>query len=91
MRAALAEAEKPHILIIDAEMPALDPWRTIEAMRVDAELRRVRVVIVSAKGERADLAQAMLLGAAAYMVKPLRKDVLDAALPQILGRPAVKP
>jgi CheY-like chemotaxis protein len=90
MRAALAQADKPHILVVDAEMPTLDAFRTLEAMRVDAELNGVRVVIVSSRGERSALAQAMMLGAAAYIVKPLRKEVLDAALSQILGRPSAR-
>ena len=55
-------------------------------MRIDSGLKGVRMVLISPRGERADLAQAMMLGVAAYIVKPLRKDVLDAALPQILGR-----
>ena len=86
MRAALSSAEKPHVLMVDTEMPQLDAFRTLDAMRVDSNLKDVRVVLISSRGERSDLAQAMMLGAAAYIVKPLRKDVLDAALPQILGR-----
>ena len=90
LRGALAQPEKPHILVIDAEMPTLDAFRTLEAMRIDAQLQGVRMVILSTRGERAALAEAMMLGAAAYIVKPLRKDVLDAALPQILGRPVTR-
>ena len=90
LRGALAQPEKPHILVIDAEMPTLDAFRTLEAMRIDAQLQGVRMVILSTRGERAALAEAMMLGAAAYIVKPLRKDVLDAALPQILGRPVAR-
>lgn len=86
LRAMLAQPTKPHILVIDADMPALDAFRTLEAMRIDAQLQGVRIVILSARGERAALAEALMLGAAAYIVKPLRKDVLDAALPRILGR-----
>ncbi|MBL8383059.1 MAG: response regulator [Burkholderiales bacterium] len=90
MRAALGGSAKPDILMVDAEMPTLDAFRTLDAMRMDAEMRGVRMVILSSRGERADLAQAMMLGATAYIVKPLRKDVLEAALPQILGRPLAR-
>lgn len=91
MRAALGRPQKPHILVVDAQLPMLDAFRTLDAMRIDSALAGVRMVIVSERGERADLAQAMMLGAAAYIVKPLRKEVLDAALPQILGRPLTRP
>ena len=86
LRAVLGGADKPDILVVDAEMPMLDAFRTLDAMRIDSGLRGVRMVLISPRGARSDLAQAMLLGVAAYIVKPLRKDVLDAALPQILGR-----
>ena len=86
LRSILSGGQKPHVLMVDAEMPMLDAFRTLDAMRTDSALEGVRVVILSTRGERADLARAMMLGAAAYIVKPLRKDVLDAALPQILGR-----
>ncbi len=86
LRAALGSADKPHILLVDADMPMLDAFRTLDAMRIDTGLKGVRMVLISSRGERGDLAQAMMLGVAAYIVKPLRKEVLDAALPQILGR-----
>jgi DNA-binding response OmpR family regulator len=87
LRTTLADVFKPHILVVDAQMPMLDAFRTLDAMRADAALQKVRMVVVSDRGERGDLAQAMMMGATAYIVKPLRKEVLDAALPQILGRP----
>ena len=90
LRAILGGAQKPHVLMVDAEMPMLDAFRTLDAMRTDSALEGVRVVVLSTRGDRADLARAMMLGAAAYIVKPLRKEVLDAALPRILGRTSDK-
>ena len=78
-------AEKP----AGAQMARAELARK-EAMRIDAQLQGERMVILSSRGERAALAEAMMLGAAAYIVKPLRKDVLDAALPQLLGRPVTR-
>lgn len=85
LRATLAGADKPHVLFVDAEMPMVDAMRTLDAMRGDAALKDVRVVLISSRGERTDLAQAIMLGVTAYIVKPLRKEVLDLALPQLLG------
>ena len=87
MRAQLYGPRRPHLLMLDADMPRQDGFRALETIANDASLRDLRVVLISERGGRADLAQAMLLGAAGYISKPLRKDVLDAALPQILGRP----
>jgi PleD family two-component response regulator len=87
LRELLKGRAKPDLLLVDTEMPMLDAYRTLDAMRVDSTLKGVRVVLISERGARSDLARAMMLGATAYIVKPLRKDILDAALPQILGRP----
>ena len=87
MRAQLYGPRRPHLLMLDADMPRQDGFRALETIANDASLMALRVVLISERGARADLAQAMLLGAAGYISKPLRKDVLDAALPQILGRP----
>ena len=85
MRNALQAEAKPNIMLIDAEMPMLDAARTLDAMRIDPALQPIRVVLVSERGARADLAHAIMLGAAGYIVKPLRKDMLDAAIPRITG------
>ncbi|MBL8380777.1 MAG: response regulator [Burkholderiales bacterium] len=86
MRASLGAAQKPHVMVIDTEMPRLDAFRTMEALRIDAAYAATRIVLVSEKKGQADLANAVMLGAFAFIAKPLRKDVLDAALPRIVGR-----
>ncbi|MFN0159722.1 MAG: PleD family two-component system response regulator [Burkholderiales bacterium] len=85
MRAALGAALKPHVMVIDTEMPRLDAFRTMEALRVDAAYAATRIVLLSEKRGQADLANAMMLGAFAFITKPIRKEVLDAALPRIIG------
>ena len=50
----------------------------------------MRVVLIAEHGERADLARALMLGATGYIVKPLTREVMDVALPQIFGRRASK-
>lgn len=85
MRTVLQAEAKPNVMLIDAEMPMLDVARTLDAMRIDPALQPIRVVLVSERGARADLAHAIMLGAAGYVVKPLRKDMLDAAIPRITG------
>lgn len=85
MRASLGAAQKPHVMFIDTEMPRLDAFRTMEALRVDAAYAATRIVLLSEKRGQADLANAMMLGAFAFITKPIRKEVLDAALPRIVG------
>lgn len=85
MRASLGAAQKPHVMVIDTEMPRLDAFRTMEALRVDSAYGATRIVLLSEKRGQSDLANAMMLGAYAFIAKPIRKDVLDAVLPRIVG------
>ena len=76
----------PHVIFLDAEMHGIDGFRALESIRAKPSLKNLRVVLVSSRGERADLAQAMLLGAAGYIVKPLKREILEAAILQIFGK-----
>lgn len=84
--AVLRAPAPPHVLFLDAELPGIDGFRALESIRAKPSLKNLRVVLVSSRGERADLAQAMLLGAAGYIVKPLKREILQAAIPQIFGK-----
>lgn len=84
---ALRAGAPPHVLFLDAELPGVDGFRALESIRTKPALKSMRVVLVAARGERVDLAQAMLLGAAGYIVKPLTKQVMAMAIPQIFGKP----
>lgn len=64
-------ALRPDVAFLDVMMPGerngLDLCRAIKA---DPELSRVRVILVSARGNSADREAGLQAGAAAYVVKP---------------------
>ena len=88
--AMLRSHTRAHVLFLDADLPGIDGFRALEAIRANAALKSMRVVLIAAHGERADLARALMLGATGYIVKPLTREVMDVALPQIFGRRAGK-
>ena len=79
---------RPHMLFLDAEMPEVDGFRALETIHATPALKGIRVVLLSTKGGRADLARAMMQGAAGYIVKPLKREVLEAALSQLFAKSA---
>ena len=79
---------RPHVLFLDAEMPEVDGFRALETIHATPALQSLRVVLISNRGERADLAKAMMQGAAGYIIKPLRREVMEAAIPQLFGKKA---
>ena len=88
--AMLRSHTRAHVLFLDADLPGIDGFRALEAIRAKPAMKSMRVVLIAAQGERADLARALMLGATGYIVKPLTREVMNVALPQIFGRGAGK-
>ena len=61
--------EKADLVIADIEMPRLNGFGLIEAMKKDRELERIPVIIVSSVERREDQERGLGLGADAYIVK----------------------
>ena len=70
-------AAKPHVLVLDLQIPAPDGVAvTAEVVRLDPA---VRVLILSASGEQQDVLEAVKAGATGYLVKSAsRTELLDA-------------
>jgi DNA-binding response OmpR family regulator len=64
-------------------MPVLDGWGVLERQRQVGDL--TTVIMLSAKSEEADIAKAMSLGAADYVVKPFDLDKLVALVGRVLA------
>ncbi|HET6986494.1 MAG TPA: response regulator, partial [Kribbella sp.] len=80
---------RPHAVLLDIRLPGIDGWAVLRALKAEAETRDIPVIIVSIVDERA---QGAALGAAAYLVKPVRRedlwDALAAVGVPVAGRPA---
>lgn len=74
---------KPDVTILDITMPemsGLEALKHIKAINPDA-----RIVICSAMGQQAQLAQAIQYGAQDFIVKPFQEDRMIAAIEKVLG------
>ncbi len=69
----------PVVLLLDIKMPRMDGIEVLEAIRNDANLKMLPVVMLTASREEPDLKKCYALGVNAYVVKPVDfKDFLDA-------------
>jgi two-component system chemotaxis sensor kinase CheA len=57
------------LVLTDIEMPQLDGFGLIAAIRADKNLKNMPVIVVSSRGDAVDQKQGLLLGADAYVVK----------------------
>ncbi|HZU28433.1 MAG TPA: ATP-binding protein [Bryobacteraceae bacterium] len=67
--AAMRE-HRPDLLLADVMMPGLDGFRLLKAIRQDAELSSLPVVLLSARAGEESRLEGLLAGADDYVVKP---------------------
>src|SRR5688572_25633526 len=64
----IAEIEKPHVILLDIEMPHMDGFDVCRKIRANADLAAAQIIVITAKTEKADKALAEQLGANQYLV-----------------------
>ena len=70
----LAKEVRPIAITLDVMMPDLDGWSVLAALRQDAELAEIPVIMVTIMDERRRAAE---LGAAGYLTKPIDRLTLQ--------------
>jgi CheY-like chemotaxis protein len=76
----------PDVITVDVMMPRLDGVSTVSAIRADARLRDIAVVMVSTQGHPADIQRATQAGVDAYVTKPFDPDFLVDTVNEVLER-----
>lgn len=63
-------SERPDLVLLDVMMPRKSGFEVCQEVKADAELARVRILMLTAKGRDTEVAKGLALGADAYMTKP---------------------
>lgn len=83
--ASLANEPLPDLILLDLNMPRMDGREALAAIKADADLRRIPVVILTTSKAEEDMFKSYDLGAASYLSKPVTFDGL-VDLMRSLGR-----
>lgn len=70
----------PAAVVLDIRLPRLDGWEVLSRLKADPGTAGIPVVVVSVVDERA---RGLALGAADYLLKPIRRADLVAALDRV--------
>jgi signal transduction histidine kinase/DNA-binding response OmpR family regulator len=81
----LAGRLHPAAITLDLVLPKLDGWEVLARLKADPATAEIPIVIVSMLDERG---RGFALGAAAYLVKPIERQNLLAALRRLAWPPA---
>jgi len=65
----MLRAEKAQLIITDIQMPGMDGFGLVEALKADTQLCKIPVIIVSSLERPEDQERGLLLGADAFVVK----------------------
>ncbi len=80
------KSKKPNLIILDLMLPGIDGLSVCKQLRADSETRGIPVVMLTAKGEEADVVSGLEVGADDYVTKPFSPRVLLARIRAVLRR-----
>jgi len=85
---ALTKARKrlPDLIILDLMLPGIDGLEVCRQLKRDAKTDHIPIIMLTAKGEEADIVTGLELGADDYVTKPFSPKVLNARVRRILHR-----
>jgi CheY-like chemotaxis protein len=80
-----AKSEQPDVVLLDVVMPNLDGLAACAAIRRQPETAHIPIVMVTTRGEEANVEAAFRNGCTDYVTKPINGIELLAKLNNILG------
>jgi len=84
----VAGSELPDLIVLDLMLPGIDGLEVCRGLRSDQRTQAIPVVMLTAKGEEADIVTGLELGADDYITKPFSPRVLVARIRAVLRRTA---
>ena len=91
LRSAFEMGDPYRLVLLDMQMPVMDGEQILKAIKADPIVGNVSVITLTSVGRRGDAARLEALGAAGYLLKPVKQSELLTAIGTILSRQPVKP
>lgn len=76
---------KPHAIVLDIGLPVIDGFKVLERLKVDARMKRIPVLMLTARHEAADVKKTIAAGAKDYLTKPFDDKVLLARVARMIA------
>jgi DNA-binding response OmpR family regulator len=81
---SLAEEHKPDLLVLDIMLPVVNGFEVCRALRANAALRSLQILMLTARGREQEIARGRALGANAYITKPFGTRELMGIVEELL-------
>ena len=77
--------DTPDLLILDVMLPEMSGYEVLRHLRADRRAETLPVLMLTAKGQRADRKTALECGADIFMTKPFANSEIIAAVNKLAG------
>jgi two-component system, chemotaxis family, chemotaxis protein CheY len=86
---AMLKAQRFDFVVSDINMPNMNGFELLKAIKAEETLRHLPVLMVTAEARKEDIVLAAQSGAAGYIVKPFSKATLEDKVQRILQKMVV--
>lgn len=82
---AIIQEERPELVFLDVMMPKMNGYDVCKAVKSNADLQNIYIVMLTAKGQEIDRQKGDVVGANVYMTKPFDPDEILEKSQDVLG------
>jgi two-component system alkaline phosphatase synthesis response regulator PhoP len=87
----ITRSEALDLIVLDLMLPGIDGLEVAKTLQNDPKTRDIPIIMLTAKGEEADIVTGLELGADDYITKPFSPRILIARIRAVLRRKTIKP
>jgi CheY-like chemotaxis protein len=81
----MTKEHEPDLILMDMQMPVMDGFQAIKALRADPETKQVRIIAVTSYAMKGDRERTIEAGADDYLSKPLNTRKLMSLIKKNLA------
>ncbi|NLX55857.1 MAG: response regulator [Planctomycetaceae bacterium] len=81
---SVAQVKPPDLIVLDLMLPGVDGLTVCQRLRADPQTAHMAIVMLTARGEEADIVSGLNMGADDYITKPFSRNVLLARIRAVL-------
>jgi len=81
-----AASEKSDLIVLDLMLPGIDGLEVTKILKNDSKTQHIQIIMLTAKGEEADIVAGLELGADDYITKPFSPRILIARVRAVIRR-----
>lgn len=86
LRQGLSKSKPYQLVLMDMQMPEMSGEQTLREIKVDRDLTKTKVIILTSMGYSGDASRLDTMGCSAYLLKPIRQKELFNTILAVMGQ-----